>query len=185
MGHVPILPGSPLQQCGKGSVDAGVPQVTPPSRPGSRRGQSDSQKARLGGVHPLSGWDVAHGRAPAVLCCLWPPSLPGPVWVQRVFRSQAGDGGMQAGAEPAGRRTRHFSLGWCLWMGPGPGVEWPCLAAAPALVVTEDPGGGDRHLAAVPRPKGQGSAWLCHARSSGWASAVPPGCLLRSDATAK
>lgn len=100
---------------------------------------------------------------------------------------RAGPGVVQ---EPSRRgRKRHFSLGWCSWSRP-----WPQEASGPAWLrlrrwaVTEDPGGGGQ-VGTWQHPQGRaglgGSAQALHtARSSGWASAELPGCLLKSDAVA-
>lgn len=70
-----------------------------------------------------------------------------------------------------------------------PGVERPRLAPALALGGPGRPQWrwAGRHLAALPGlGRAGGSARALHtARSSGWASAELPGCLLKSDAAAK
>lgn len=79
----------------------------------------------------------------------------------------------------ASRRTRHFSLGWCSWRGPWPrGSGGPAWPRRRRWVVTRARWRWTgRHLAGRPGPAG----W---ARSSGWASAGPPGCLSGSGAAA-
>lgn len=130
-----------------------------------------------------------------LLCSLLRPlGVSGPPWVQRALqRGLGGDGwgvGAGAGAEPAGeeKEALQFGLVFVAWA-LAPGVEWPRLAPAPALGCHRRPRWRwtGRHLAALPGPgRAGGSAWALHtARSSGWASAVLPGCLLESDAAAK
>lgn len=94
-----------------------------------------------------------------------------------------GDGwGCRAGAEPAGEEKEALQFGLVFVESAlAPGVEWPRLAPAPALGCHRRPRWRwtRRHLAALPGPGGAGgSAQAPHtARSSGWASAAPPGCL--------
>lgn len=107
-------------------------------------------------------------------------------------RGWRGVGGRARGcrSRAGGGRKRHFSLGWCSWSRP-----WPQEASGPAWLrlrrwaVTEDPGGGGQ-VGTWRHPRGRaglgGSAQALHtARSSGWASAELPGCLLKSDVVAK
>lgn len=141
-----------------------------------------------------SGHAPAAGRSSALS---QPLAISGPLGVQRVLQRWAGGwrgAGGRAGPgvvqEPSRRgRKRHFSLGWCSWSRP-----WPQEASGPAWLrlrrwaVTEDPGGGGQ-VGTWQHPQGRaglgGSAQALHtARSSGWASAELPGCLLKSDAVA-
>lgn len=114
--------------------------------------------------------------------CLWSP--PGAAGSQEVGWA---DGWVGAGQEQSQRerRKRHFSLGWCSWSRPWPrGSRGPAWLWLRRWVVTEDPGGGGQvgtwqHSQGRPGRAG-GSVRAPHtARSSGWASAVLPGCLGR------
>ena len=93
-------------------------------------------------------------------------------------------GGRRGRSRASGEENEALQFGLVLVeLAPAPGVEWSRLAPAAAL---GGPGRPQwrwtgRHLAAPPGlGRAGGSAWApLTARSSGWASAVLPGCLGR------
>lgn len=129
-----------------------------------------------------------------------PLGISGPLGVQRALQRWAGGGGGGwaggHGVREPSRRGEKEALQFGLVFvesALAPGGERPRLAPAPAPLrrwaVTEDPGGGGQ-VGTWQHPQGRaglgGSAQALHtARSSGWASAELPGCLLKSDAAAK
>lgn len=101
-----------------------------------------------------------------------------------------GDGdGRRAGAEPAGEEEEALQFGLVFMesaLAQG-GVARLAPAPAPALGCHRDPGGGGQvGTWQYFQGRAGGSVWAPRtARSSGWASAELPGCLLRSDAAAR
>lgn len=90
------------------------------------------------------------------------------LWMQRALRGGLGaasGGRHRAGAEPAGRRTRHFRLGWCSRVGPGPGsrVAPPGCGSSTGLSQKTPVAVTGRHLAALPGLSRAGAPSRLHA----------------------
>lgn len=134
-------------------------------------------QASLRTVCPLS----APGVGPAFVSCepgqwvwahsgrwlpLWPFGFSGPLGAEG-FQRWAGGGEWRhrAGAEPAGRSTRHFSLGWCSRVGPGPGsrVAPPGCGSSAGLSQKTPVAVTGRHLAALPGLSRAGAPRRLHA----------------------
>lgn len=150
-----------------------------PSRFRQRRGPW-AHGAPLGGRRLLSaGRDtLAAGCSFALSMASWRPWSFG---CRGLSRDGWGGGRVGAGQEQSQRGGGRGTSVWAGVRGVGPGPGW--MAPGSALAVTEARWRWTaRHLAVLPGPGAPRG--LRAARSSGWASAGLPGCLLRSDAAA-